>query len=60
MQVKIQELLEHAHEFFAQARASNHSNAKRKLEKIGYQLLQEAHDLADKKQYWIPQRRRRP
>jgi len=59
MQVKIQELLEHAHECFAQARASKHTDAKRKLELIGNQLLLEAHDLADKNGDWTPLRRQR-
>jgi len=60
MQVKIKALLERAHECFAQARASNQANAKRKLELIGNQLLQEAHDLAERNGDWTPLRRRRP
>ena len=59
MQAKIHELLERAHECFAQARASKHTDAKRKLELIGNQLLLEAHDLADKHGDWIPLRKRR-
>ena len=59
MQVKIQKLLDRAHECFAQARESAHTEAKRKLELIGNQLLLEAHDLADKNVDWTTHRKRR-
>lgn len=58
MQVTIQELLERARECFVQAQACKNAGAKRKLELIGDQLLQEAHDLAEKNGNRTPLRNR--
>lgn len=51
---KIQELFERARECYAQAHTSLDADEKRKLQLIGDQLLQEAHDLADRNADWMP------
>jgi hypothetical protein len=52
--IHIEELFEHAKQCFALALVSSDVDVKQILQQIGDQLLNEAHELSDRSEGWVP------